>query len=208
MRRAQGLTLVEMLVALSVLSLALVALAQSQLVNMEQTRRARAETSVKADLVAGIEYVESLLLRYERVSGSGAAATPQNAYFFTWFWNNCGGAAVAGAPTPSVSTALRCQGSVPPARADGAPPAALVAGVTPPATRGGFTFTVSASTAVADEGVLRVVVSSGEGRERLSLTDTVACYDVYPSPTRDLPAPCPAARTLPVNPTNGPGSRL
>lgn len=179
MKASQGLTIVEMLVALAVIGIALVVLAQSQILNLQQSARARSQTDLKASLVAGLEYVEQAVLTYERVPGvfttSGA---PQNAYAFSWYWNNCGGTPIGGVYLPSNAATLQCSFTVPDSVASG------------------VTVTIRATTGHQNEGLLNIVVTGTRQRESASLFNTVTCYDVYPAPTRDRPVPCPPTPTL------------
>lgn len=167
MREHKGLTLVEVLIALVILSVAFTTMAFIQTNNLKMTTNARLTTAVKA---AANQVLESVMTQVLATTVSGSTKT----FAFNDYYWTC--------PTPVK----------PPAGALAVVNTPDCGGTT---TIGdiGVTYKISGEGGVTGEGVLTVAVTAvhSSGGQRLTLGDRVTCYDVYPSPTSLAPQPCP-----------------
>jgi prepilin-type N-terminal cleavage/methylation domain-containing protein len=167
MRR--GFTIIEVLIALAILGIAFSALLMSQLSDLRTTARMRLVTEVKSALTQVLEGKTAEIL-----AKTGNSATVFA--FYDYYWG-CptpvsGASAIIGRPLNSVT----CQG-------------------TSTAGRVEVTWTIAGESGLEGEGLIlltaRGEIPSIPNSPRVSLVHRVSCYDVYPSPTKDAPAPCP-----------------
>lgn len=166
MRRQAGMTLVEVLLALVILGIGLVAMAFIQTSNLRMTTNARLTTETKAAANQVLESVMGDVLSTTVVSGTRLFA------FNDYYWT---------CPTqlsPPVGVTLQTR----PACSE-----------TTDVGDVEVTYTVAGESGVTGEGVLTVTVTAVHtvGGQQLTLGDRVTCYDVYPSPTSLAPQPCP-----------------
>lgn len=167
MIRQEGLTIIEVLIALAILGIAFVALAMVQANNLRMTTNARLTSIVKA---AANQELESIMSKVLATTASGSSTT----YAFNDYYWTC--------PTeltpPSGALLVTSRPSCSETSESG--------DVT-------VTYQIVGESGVTGEGVLTVTVTAvhQHGGQRLTLGDRVTCYDVYPSPTSTAPEPCP-----------------
>lgn len=174
-RKAAGLTILEVLVAMAVLVVAFSALAFTQIASMSATARNRNVTVVKAAATRVLEDKMRDIL--------GNYANPSNAserwYYFTDYYESC--PTVLSSPSRPLANPLPCSGTV---KSDGNTVTS--------------TWVVQYEPGALDgEGQLRLTVTAARtGGPTLSLVNIISCYDIYPSPTVGVPTPCPTDGSL------------
>jgi len=167
MRDNEGMSLVEVLIALVIVGIAFTTMAFVQTNNLKMTTNARLTTTVKA---AANQVLEAVMTDVLETTVSGSTKT----FAFNDYYWTC--------PTPSTppSGALAvvntpsCSGTTSIGDVD-------------------VTHAIVGEGGVTGEGVLTVTVTAVHvhGGQRLTLGDRVTCYDIYPSPTSLAPQPCP-----------------
>lgn len=193
----KGLTLVEVLVALAVLGLAFGALLMSQLSNLRANAQARFATDAKAAAVQVLEKLSAEVLKSEVVPATSpykdAPLNPNNplgdwrSFYFVDYYFSC--------PTRVNPSPKQRQGLQSNLR-----PGLACSGTE---TVGGIpvAWSLWGESGIRGEGVVTLVVTATHPRgPKVTMGRRVTCYDVYPSPTQDQPAPCP-----PPNPPPGGG---
>lgn len=184
----KGLTLVEVLIALAVLGIAFGALLMSQVSNLRTNAQARFATDAKAAAVQVLERRSAEVLKSEVVSAlspyKDAPLDPNNpsgnwrSFYFVDYYFSC---PTQVAPSPKqrggLATNLRpgltCSGTE------------MVGGIP-------VAWSIRGESGILGEGVVTVVVTANHPRgPKVTMGRRVTCYDVYPSPTQDQPAPCP-----------------
>lgn len=200
-RTRQGLSLIEMLIALAIISIAFGALALVQVSNLRASSRSRLTTDAKAVANQVLEKEMSQVLKVDEVTAPGDAncnsttadevdtdpstgTTSYKCFWFSDYYWQCpalSGGAYFTSYYQGTRTALRS------------------------VSCGHQTFTTSsenpdvkvaiaivAANGTDGEGLLNVSVTARHdlGPE-ITLGDSVTCYDVYPSPAVNTPAPCP-----------------
>ncbi|WP_038056250.1 type IV pilus modification PilV family protein [Thermus amyloliquefaciens] len=181
--KRQGLTLIEVLIALAVIGIAFGALLMSQVSNLRASAQSRYATDAKAAAVRVLEAQSAEVLKSE-------VLTPPNPYiddpqsgrsfYFVDYFYSC---PTRVAPpqalregNPSFLRPVNCQGEE---------------------TQGNVAvrWRILGESGVLGEGVVTLVVTAAHERgPRVTIGRRVTCYDVYPSPTQDKPAPCPPPR--------------
>lgn len=189
--RRSGFTLVEVLIALAIISIAFASLSFVQLTNLRASTTSQLATEVKTAANLVLEDLLASVLEVDTNPGAGDHVDPTTgfAYRFNDYYWSC--PTFTGTPpadrlaiTPEFVTLLGtgvnpCSGqrSIGRVQVD-----FLIRGLSldPVARRPG-------------EGVVEIVVtaSSADGGPALTIGDRVTCYDIFPSPTNDTPAPCP-----------------
>lgn len=184
----KGLTFVEVLIALAVLGIAFGALLMSQVSNLRANAQARFATDAKAAAVQVLERRSAEVLKSEIVPAlspyKDAPLDPDNpsgnwrSFYFVDYYFSC--------PTRVAPSPKQRGGSV----------ANLRPGLTCSGTETIFGIPVAwdirGENGILGEGVVTVVVTATHPRgPKVTLGRRVTCYDVYPSPTQDQPAPCP-----------------
>lgn len=190
MRRDDGFTILELLVALALIAIAFFALAMSQLSDLRATARSRASTEIKASANRSLETLMASVLKVDSVTVGDALddtrlqETPQGRRF--WFIDYYFQCPTAVTPTGARTTlgSVECSGSE---EADGI----------------GTAWTIVGENGTLGEGSILITVTSTSGQTGSSFTlvDRISCYDVYPSPKSTAPEPCPV-------PTEYGGGRL
>jgi prepilin-type N-terminal cleavage/methylation domain-containing protein len=184
----KGLTFVEVLIALAVLGIAFGALLMSQVSNLRANAQARFATDAKAAAVQVLEKLSAGVLKSEVVPATSpykdAPLDPNNpsgnwrSFYFVDYYFSC---PTLVAPSPkqrgglvaNLRPGLPCSGTE---------------------TVGGIpvAWNVRGEGGTLGEGVVTVVVTATHPRgPKVTMGRRVTCYDVYPSPTQDQPAPCP-----------------
>jgi prepilin-type N-terminal cleavage/methylation domain-containing protein len=168
MRRQQGFTLTEVLIAVAVIGITFGALALVQVTNLRASVSARLLTDTKAAANIVLEGLMAQVLATRVVNGV-------RQFDFNDFYWSC--------PTPVQP--------LPP----GALPVVTWRDCTGTRTIGDVTVahSIRGESGVLGEGVLTVTVTATHrhGGQTLTLGDRITCYDIYPSPTATAPAPCP-----------------
>lgn len=194
--RTQGLTLVETLVALAVVGIAFGALLLSQVSNLRASAQSRYATDAKAAAVRVLEDRSAQVLRSEIPSGLAGLPsdfcktnpsdtrcaqvddpTTGRSFYFVDYYYRC--------PTPVTP---------PPALRGGNANRLRQVDCVGTVQQGGIEvdWRIFGESGIRGEGVVTVVVTAQHPRgARVTMGRRVTCYDVYPSPTQDKPAPCP-----------------
>lgn len=169
---SRGLSVPEVLIALLVIALAFTALLVNQLSSLQVSARSRAVTEIKAAGNRQLEEVTAILLSSDE-DPVDPANNPRLYWFSDYYYACTGRTPPAGFRTLRIS-ALECAGS----------------------TGSDLSWTVSrlpGDDLLASEGQLFVTVNSvrSDSGAALTLTGQVSCYDIFPSPTKTAPEPCP-----------------
>lgn len=170
----RGLTLIEVLIALAVLAVAFTALAQSQILNLRQAVNTGTQSETKATAVRAMETLQQATLQSQEITLSTGVKV--RAYAYTWYWLNCRASALTPGSTtylPTNASTLSCT----------------------PNLGAGVTGKIEAQSGVMGEGLLKIsvtAVNQSNTTVKTTLADVLTCYDVYPVPTSDTPAPCPS----------------
>ncbi|WP_243029312.1 type IV pilus modification PilV family protein [Thermus altitudinis] len=171
--KRQGLTLLETLIALAVLGIAFGALLMSQLSSLRVSAQSRYATDAKAAAVRVLEQQSAEVLKSEILTPPDPKiddpATGRSFYFVDYYY--------------------RCSTRV-------NPPRALIREVTCEGQRREgnvhVDWKILGEDGILGEGVVTIVVTAQHDRgPKVTVGRRVTCYDVYPSPTNDKPAPCP-----------------
>lgn len=194
--RVNGLTLIEVLLALAIVGIAFAALAVSQVSNLRSSSRSRMLTEAKTVASSVLEQEMNAVL--QKQTASGGLYDDGNGYHYAFidYYYGCpttvtssqlpsdirgGDVSLISVPSPGCTNG--------PAGTDVTTKDGVVntvwsiAGATPPAN--------APSLVALGEGVVDVTVTSKIGGSSITLADSVTCYDVYPTPQVDAPAPCP-----------------
>lgn len=197
-RAREGLSVIEMLIALAIIGIAFGALALVQVSNLRASSRSRLTTDVKAVANQVLEKQMGQVLRVDQVTAPGnsdcavatadeidtsGGTTTYKCFWFTDYYWQCpslSGGAGWTSYYQGTRTALRtvtCSRSYTSTTANGD-----VA----------VTVNIQGGNGVPGEGLLNVSVTAKHALgPSITLGDTVTCYDVYPSPAVNTPAPCP-----------------
>lgn len=176
----QGLTLVETLIALAIVGIAFGALLTSQLSNLRASAQSRYATDAKAAAVRVLEERSAQVLRSEILNPPSPYIDDPNTgrsfYFVDYFY---------GCPTPTTPPPALRQGSIANLR-----PVTCAQEERQGPIR--VKWRILGEGGILGEGVVTIVVTAAHDRgPRVTMGRRVTCYDVYPSPTQDKPAPCP-----------------
>lgn len=180
----KGLTLVEVLVALAVLGIAFGALLTSQLSNLRANAQARFASDTKAAAVQVLEKLSAEVLKSEVVPATSpykdAPLESGNwrSFYFVDYYFSC--------PTRVSPSSRQREG-----REANLRPGLACSGTE---TVGGIpvAWSLWGESGIRGEGVVTLVVTATHLRgPKVTMGRRVTCYDVYPSPTQDQPAPCP-----------------
>ena len=181
--KRQGLTLLETLIALAVLGIAFGALLMSQLSSLRVSAQSRYATDAKAAAVRVLEQQSAEVLKSEILTPPDPKiddpATGRSFYFVDYYY--------------------RCPTQVNPPLALRGGSAGNLRGVTCEGQgREGnvhVDWKILGEDGILGEGVVTIVVTAQHDRgPKVTVGLRVTCYDVYPSPTNDKPAPCPPPR--------------
>ncbi|MEJ2666259.1 MAG: type II secretion system protein [Deinococcales bacterium] len=195
-RRRQGFTIIELLIALAVIGIAFAALAFTQVSSLRSTTTSRVASETKT---VATNVLESKVSKVLTVASSGAAqyddvSSGYKSFYFIDYYYSCPtvvtppvGTRGHNADNLRPSSEISCSGTEAPVTVqDGT--------VTP-------TWTIAGESGPEGEGVIDITVSAKHSSgTTVVVSDRLSCYDVYPSPKVDAPAPCPV-------PTVGGGGR-
>ena len=179
----KGLTLLEVLLALAVIGIAFAAFLLSQVSDLRASARSRYATDAKAMAVRTLESLSAEVLRTETVaSGSSYLDEPSTgrSFYFVDYFYSCPQWVAADSSVRNGNGAnqsnfrqVSCRGEV----REGPIEAK---------------WAIRGENGILGEGVVTVVVTAQHDRgPKVTVGRRVTCYDVYPSPTQDKPAPCP-----------------
>jgi len=179
-KKRQGLTLLETLIALAVLGIAFGALLMSQLSNLRVSAQSRYATDAKAAAVRVLEQKSSEVLKSEILMPPSVyiddPSTNRSFYFVDYYY---------GCPS---------RVNPPPPLRGGSQDNLRQVTCSGQERQGNSTidWLIFGESGTLGEGVLTIVVTATHDRgPKVTMGRRVTCYDVYPSPTQDKPAPCP-----------------
>ena len=185
---ANGFTLIEVLVALAVIGIAFAALGFVQLTNLQASSSSRLVTETKAAANAVLEEVLAEVLETESCSPAATYCDDTGVYYaFNDFYWTC--------PTrinpPTGALTIRDDRSADECAGDRSVNVASGRAV-------GVSYRIVGESGVLGQGVLSVQVTATHplgSRPSLTIGDRITCFDVYPTPTSEAPAPCPDPAT-------------
>ncbi|HKI57703.1 MAG TPA: type II secretion system protein [Trueperaceae bacterium] len=194
MRLERGFTIIELLIALAIIGIAFVALALTEVNNLKASSRTRIASEAKTVATNVLESKVSDILRVDTTSGvatydDAPTGSPYKSYYFIDYYYAC--------PTRVDPPAGIRSGTMNDLRASTGGGATIhCTGTTSPVTVQDGTVTASWSivgeTGPLGEGMLDITVTATHSAgPSVVLSDRLSCYDVYPSPKIDAPAPCP-----------------
>jgi Tfp pilus assembly protein PilV len=164
--RQSGLSLIEVLVSLTMITVALSGIITAQVGNLRVTSNAKMRTDLKAESVRVIERVTAIVLKGNNTAGSSTKP------LFNDYYAVCG---PSGAVLPSGLRITRdaCQGTLERSQY------VIQSGVT---DTPGDTY--------QSEGLLTITVTTTVNGSSFTLGNRISCYDIYPTPTVDTPDAC------------------
>jgi prepilin-type N-terminal cleavage/methylation domain-containing protein len=213
----QGFTLIELLVAMVMIGAALTALMFSQASNYKVSAQARHATVTKAGANLVLERMMDKVLKVyvnnltaipagstaeftsnsflDQTSALFGRENVKQSYVFLDYYYNC----------PTQLAPIDPDGNGPLTALRGGNIANLrsvlcaggkndVDSVTPSKIDPNVStsWKVVGETGYRGEGVLRITVTATHSRgAKVTVVNRISCYDIYPSPTSDVPAPCP-----------------
>lgn len=203
MSSRSGLTILEVLIALVVVAVAFVALAYTQLTNLKVSSNARLVSEAKTvavnvleDQIAKVLTVDNTLsppANYLDAQYDDNGTTHYESFHYIDYYYSC--PSVVSLPSGVRSTSspqlrsVTCDNQNSPitrTAQDGAVSAVYdIKGLSGPSGEGVITISVTATLTTASHQSHAVTVA-----------DSLSCYDVYPSPKVDTPAPCPIPTKL------------
>lgn len=185
--RSTGFTLIEVLVALAVISIAISGLAFVQITNLRATSAARLATDTKSAAGLVLERVLAQVLQTDTC----AVGQPYCDEIGTWYAFNDYFWTCPDPVDPSAgSLAVRTDFSATISCGD-EEGIVIVSGSGHDVN---VVFDIAGLDGIEGEGVLAVTVTATHTlRDNYVVTvgDRITCYDVYPTPTAEAPAPCP-----------------
>ena len=188
----QGMTLIEVLIALAVLGIALSAFALSQAGNLRATATGQESSEAKTAAATVLEEKMAEILEVA-TTGSSSYNDSQDAsvyrsFFFIDYYYSCPTVQAPKGVRNDSTAYLRPSSEVP------------CSGTVPVTTDRGtvmVTWELRGLTGIAGEGLIEVEVRAAHaGGPTVLMSDAVTCYDIYPSPTVDAPDPCPTPSAL------------
>lgn len=180
--RKQGVTLVELLIAIAILGIILTPLVVSLVNSLRATSNAGLASQVKASAVRTLEAKSAEAARVESPPSNSSYqddASTNQSYYFTDYFYRC----------PSVVT--------PPSGVRNANSANLRSVVCDngSGTRDGSIVTrwsIAGESGINGQGVVIVTVTATHDRgPSITVVNRISCYDLVPSPTADAPKSCP-----------------
>ncbi len=180
LKSSSGLTIIELLIALVLIGVAFFALALTQVTALRASSRTGTATEVKAAANGKLEELMAEVLKADIV-GAGSSYWDQYdsvsgkdlSFWFIDYYYSCPNVVIPQAGRTALRGGVACSGTE---------------------TSGEITtsWALSGGSGVLGEGVIDIVVTATHAQGGgVTLGDTVTCYDVYPSPTKDTPVPCP-----------------
>ncbi len=191
MRRTAGLTIVELLIALAIIAVAFAALGFAQLTSLRASSHSKLASEAKTAAADKLESLDSQILKVVDASTSSSytdrsypdpstGGTTYESFYFIDYYYSCPSVISSSYWATSTRTALRgvaCTGSSSKTVQDGTI---------------GTNWSIKGETGPNGEGVIDITVTSTHSAgPSVTVSDRLSCYDVYPSPTIDVPAPCP-----------------
>lgn len=197
MKRSHGLTIIELLIALAVIGVGLLAFSYAQVGSLRASARSALTTEAKtaANLVLEAKTAEVLTTVRRRLADGSTNPEWDSDYRdaedsgvelsfkFIDFYYSC--PTVVDPPDPDTREGdaanlrpVACSGSE---RLDDVTVA----------------WRLEGQSGIAGEGVVDIVVTADHRNgARLTVGNTITCYDVYPAPKHDTPQPCPSVMAV------------
>ena len=195
-REPSGLTILEVLVALSVIAVAFLALAMSQITNVKATVRTQSITDLKAAANIVLEERMAAVLEAEIVAQTPDPEPSEDQYDVKDVYKD--------SADNEITRYLKfwfldyyyvCSGQE--ASYDGLRPLRPDDTNCAPADPEVFdsievNWEYVGRTGILGEGLLDIIVTAThDSGAELTIGDVISCYDVYPSPSSEVPMPCP-----------------
>ncbi|WP_236630216.1 type IV pilus modification PilV family protein [Thermus thermamylovorans] len=173
------MTLIEVLIALSVIGIAFGALLMSQVANLRASAQSRYATDTKAAAVRVLEAKSGEVLWSEIASDPRYRDDPETgrSFHFVDYYYGCPEPV---RPPPEIRSGSLA--NLRPVDCSGTEEEGSTS----------VEWRIAGEGGILGEGVVTIVVTATHDRgPRVTMGRRVTCYDVYPSPTQDKPAPCP-----------------
>ena len=187
-RYDRGFTLIEVLVALAVIGIAFAALGFVQLTNLQASSSSRLVTETKAAANSVLEDVLAMVLETETCAPADTYCDKTGVYYaFNDFYWSC----PSRINPPAGSLTIRDDRSADECSGDRSVRVASSRDV-------GVSYRIVGESDILGQGVLSVQVTATHplgSQPSLTIGDRITCFDVYPTPTSEAPAPCPDPAT-------------
>jgi len=184
MRKPDGISIVELLVALAIIGIAFVPLVLSQLSSLRASSQTALASQVKAAATAELERQTALVLQVESPPSNNNLRddiSANKSFYFVDYYYTCPNPAIPLPPPSSNSSRTALRLGINCNNGSGTTNNLIT-------TR----WSVAREPGMLGEGLITITVTSTHSRgPTLTLVNRISCYDVYPSPTADAPAPCP-----------------
>lgn len=206
-RRQSGLTLAELMIALAIIGIAFLALALTQVNHLRASSRSAVATQVKTSANHVLEGVSADVLRALNVDPTSSyydQIDTQSGQHLSFKFIDYYGLCAPSANQAGLRTTFRSQvaSPIPPPTSVNASgyESGDVLDCTGHTTDGPVSVDWSIGpptsvTAYDSEGTLDVTVTATDKNITLTVGTTITCYDVYPSPKKATPKPCPTPAT-------------
>ncbi|MCS7069495.1 MAG: type II secretion system GspH family protein [Meiothermus sp.] len=184
MRKPSGISIVELLVALAIIGIAFVPLVLSQLSSLRASAQTGLASQVKAAATAELERQAALVLQVESPPSNNNLLddiSANKSFYFVDYYYSCPQVTALPSPPPSNSSRTALRSGISCNNGSGTTTNLIT-------TR----WSVARESGLMGEGLITITVTATHSRgPTITLVNRISCYDVYPSPTSDAPAPCP-----------------
>lgn len=195
--RQEGITLIEMLIALSVIGIAFLTLALAQVNNLRATARSQLLTEAKAAANVVLEQTSAEVLKAvtlltcstdplcdqeDSVNGTSRYLS----FKFIDYYHHC----APGAWDEGLRTVYRLQTSLPTVLDTQISECSGTQSVDD--VQVDWSISSPTTSGMSEEGVLDITVTATHPQgTSITMGNTITCYDVYPAPKKETPKPCP-----------------
>lgn len=195
--REAGITLIEMLIALSVIAVAFLTLALAQVNSLRATARSQLLTESKAAANVVLEQTSAEVLKAVTLltcstdplcdqEDSVNGVSRYLSFKFIDYYHYC----APGAWDDGLRSVYRAQTSLPTILDTQV--SACSGTQTVDTIQVDWSISSPTATGMSEEGVLDITVTATHPQgTNITVGNTITCYDVYPAPKKETPKPCP-----------------